>query len=202
MARNHRSTVIIDKDYKTFFHCDDYLHWAHRSDQVLHSTFILALEVKLQLALYQDDEGYDTDNIYDLLPMLKRAAHIHAVTTTNEGSINPSGSQGDSAFIPPLTLTGRAAGSPSYRLAWKCLNFDGIFPTIMGYSGEDEEEEYFPTASRDDESMSQRANTWNVFICIHMAPGKSEASCTTQTTTYPQQYIPKQAAAYPQKYVS
>ena len=25
MARNHRSTVIIDKVYKAFFHCDEYL---------------------------------------------------------------------------------------------------------------------------------------------------------------------------------
>ena len=45
MAGNHRSTVIIDKVYKVFFHCDDYLQWAHKSDQVLHSTFILPLEV-------------------------------------------------------------------------------------------------------------------------------------------------------------
>ena len=53
MVGNHRSTVIIDKVYNAFFHCDDYLHWAHRPDQVLLSMFILALEVKLEIALYQ-----------------------------------------------------------------------------------------------------------------------------------------------------
>ena len=50
---------------KAFLHCDDDLHWAHGLDQVLHSTFILALEVEFELALHQHDEGYDTD-IYDL----------------------------------------------------------------------------------------------------------------------------------------
>ena len=72
MAGNYRSTVIIDKVYKAFFHCDDYLHWAHRPDKVLHYTFILALEVEFKLALHQHDEGYDTDNIYDLPPVLKK----------------------------------------------------------------------------------------------------------------------------------
>ena len=66
MARDHRSTLIIDKIYKAVFHCDDYLHWAHKPDQVLHCTFILSLEVKLELSLHQHNEGYDTDNIYDL----------------------------------------------------------------------------------------------------------------------------------------
>ena len=66
LARNHRSTVIIDKVYKAFFHCDDYLHWVNRPDQILHSSFILTLKVKFELALHQHDEGYDIDNIYDL----------------------------------------------------------------------------------------------------------------------------------------
>ena len=65
MDRNHRSTVIIDKVYKAFFHCDDYLHWAHRPDQVLHSTFILALEVKLELDLHQHGQCCDID-IFDV----------------------------------------------------------------------------------------------------------------------------------------
>ena len=85
MAGNHRSTVVIDKVYKAFFHCDDYLHWAQRPDQVLHSPFTVALAVKSELALHQHDEGYDTDNVYDLPQLLKRTACIHAVITTNKG---------------------------------------------------------------------------------------------------------------------
>ena len=82
MVGNHRSTVIIDKVNKAFYHCDDYLHWARRPDQVLHSTFMLALEAEFELALHQHKEGYDTENIYDLLQPLKRTACIHMVTTT------------------------------------------------------------------------------------------------------------------------
>ena len=78
----------MDKVYKAFFHCNDYLHWIHRPD-------------------------YDNDNIYDLPQMFKRTAHIHVVTTTNEGSIGPSGFQGGAASTSPSTLTERAVGSLS-----------------------------------------------------------------------------------------
>ena len=66
MAENHWSTVIIDKVYKAFFHCNDYSYWAHRPDWVLYSTFMMALEVEYELALHQHDDSYGTDNIYDL----------------------------------------------------------------------------------------------------------------------------------------
>ena len=99
MARNHRSTVIIDKVYKAFFHCPDYLHWAHRPDQVLHSTFVLALQVEFELALHEHYEGYDTDNIYDLPPNAQKN-YLHSCGhSTNEGSINTSGSQGGAVVI-------------------------------------------------------------------------------------------------------
>ena len=121
MARNHRSTVIIDKVYKTFLLCDDYLHWAIRPDQVLHSTFILALEVEFELALHQDNEGYLNDNIHDLPQMLERTAPLHSVTTTDEGSIDPSGFQGGAASTSPLTPTGRAVEPPIPQISSEML---------------------------------------------------------------------------------
>ena len=151
MTRNHRSTVIIDKAYKAFFHCNDYLHWAHRPDQVFHSTFILAPEVEFKLALHQHNEGYDTDNISDLPQLLKRMAHIHVATTTNEDSINPSGFQGGAAPTSPPTLTRKAAESLFHRLAQKCLNFNDIPPTVMECGDEDRMEGYLSTAPLDDE---------------------------------------------------
>ena len=101
MARYHMTTVISDNLYKTFLHCDDYLLWAHRPDQVLHSTFILALEVKFKLALYQLNEGCDTDNIYDLPPVHKISAPVYEVTTTNKHSTDPSGSKGMQQHLCP-----------------------------------------------------------------------------------------------------
>ena len=173
MAGNHRSTVIIDKIYKVFFHCDNYLPWAHRPHQVLHSTFILTLDVEFELALHQYDEDYATDDICDLPKLLKRAAHIYAVTSRNEGSFDTSGCQGGAASIPSSTLTGRTVGCPFYRIAEKCLNFDAMPPPIM--KCDDEEEEYFPTAPLDDRVWSEDP-ILETDVCIHMAPGKSEAS--------------------------
>ena len=185
MARNPRSTVIIGKVYKVFFQCDDYLHWANSPDKVLCSTFILALEVNFELALHQHNEGYDTDNIYDLPPMPKRTACIQAVITTNMSSIDPSGSHGGAVSIPPSTLTGEIGGLLFYRSAQKCLNFNDMPPTIMEFDDQDEEEEYFLRASLDDEVWTEKPVPESN-LCIHMAAGKSEASYTPQTTANPQ----------------
>ena len=178
MAGNHRSTVIMDKVYKAFFHCNDYHYWAHRPDQALHSTFILALEVKFELALHQQNEGYDTDNIYYLPKPLKRPTCSHVVTTKNKGSIDPWGSQGGSACTPPLTRTGRAVEPLSHRLAWKCLNFSDMPPTIMECKDEDKEEEYFPTAPLDEE-VWLKEQIPERDLCIHMAPRRPETNYTS-----------------------
>ena len=76
---------------------------AHGPDQVLHSNFILTMEVEFELVLHQHNEGYATDNNYDLPQLLTRTAHIYVVTSTNEGFFDPSGSQGGAAPIPPLS---------------------------------------------------------------------------------------------------
>ena len=186
MARKHRSTVIIGKVYKVFFHCDDNLHWANRPDKVLHSTYLLALEVEFKLALHLHNEGYDTDNIYDLPPMFKRTAHIHVVTSKNEGSFKPSDSQGGAVSIPLSTSTGRTAGSPFYRSAWK--HIDDMPLPIMECN--DEEEEYFPTATMDD-SVWSKVPKPERDLCIHMAQRCQKLATPPMTTTYPQEPIPE-----------
>ena len=55
---------------------------------------------------------------------------------------------------------------------------------------DDEKEECFPTALLDDEVWSEVPIPERL-LCIHMAPGKSEASYTPQTTAYPQEPLPK-----------
>ena len=97
MARNIQVYSNYRQGLQGIFHCSDYLQWAYRPDQVLLSTFILALELEFELALHQHNEGYDTDNIYNLQsPPQMRVVLI------------PSGSQGGAASTSPLTLTGRA----------------------------------------------------------------------------------------------
>ena len=48
VASNHRSTVILNKVYKAFFHYDDFLHCAYSPDQNLLAMFMLALEIEFE----------------------------------------------------------------------------------------------------------------------------------------------------------
>ena len=70
----------------------------------------------------------------------------------------------------------------------------------MVCNDEDEEKKYLPTAPLDvgvwlKEPILVRD------LCIHMPPGKSEASYNTQTTAYQQEYIPEQTTTYPKEYI-
>ena len=60
MAGTYRSTVFLDRVHTAIFHSEDFLDWAHRPDQILLSTFLLALEIKFEGLLYLHDEGYET----------------------------------------------------------------------------------------------------------------------------------------------
>ena len=72
VARNYRSTIILNKVYKAFFQCDDFLHWVYRPK--LSAMFMLALETEFERALYLHDEGYGIDDNYDLPQPLKKLA--------------------------------------------------------------------------------------------------------------------------------
>ena len=79
VARSERSIMILNKVYKAFFHCEDFLHWAYRPDQILLAMFMLALKIDFERALYPNDEGYETDDDYDLPQPLNKPTNIYAV---------------------------------------------------------------------------------------------------------------------------
>ena len=110
-ARTHKSTMILDKLYKVFFHCDNFLHWAYRPDQKLLATFMLALEIQFERALYLHDEGHKGDD-YDLLQPLHKSTCIYAVCSVTEISFNPEGYQGSTIPIFPSISKGRPAEPP------------------------------------------------------------------------------------------
>ena len=89
VARNHRATIILDKVYKAFFHCKDFIHWTYKPN--LPATFLLALEIKLKRGLYHIDEGYDTDANYHLPQPLKKTANIYVVTAAAKTSFGSTG---------------------------------------------------------------------------------------------------------------
>ena len=172
----------------------------------------MALKVKFELALHQHNEGYDTDNIYDLSQLLKKATNILVVAITNKGSIYSSGSQGGEASTHPLTPTRRAVEPLFHRWAHKYLNFNDMPPTIMECYYQDKEEEYFPTAPLDDEVWLKEPIPERD-LHIRMATRRPETNYTSWTTlnpweyapewtvAYSQEYIPEQAVAYPWKYI-
>ena len=85
-------------------------------------------------------------------------------------------------------------------------------PTIRKCNNGDEDEEYFPTASLDDEERLE-GPIQERDLCIHIVLGRPKTNYTSWTTTYPLEYIPEQnvassqecipeqAAAYPQEYI-
>ena len=62
VAGTYRSTVVLNRVYKAFFHSEDFLHWGHRPDQILLAMLMLALEIKLKQALFLHDIGYKTSD--------------------------------------------------------------------------------------------------------------------------------------------
>ena len=97
------------------------------------------------------------------------------VTSTNEGSFDPSGSQVGAAFIPLSTPTGRTAGLPFYRMVQNALTLMTCPHPSWNAMMEGEEEEYFPTAPLDDEVWSKDPIPERD-LCIHVAPEKSAVS--------------------------
>ena len=69
-----------------------------------------------------------------------------------------------------------------------------MHPATIECNDEDEMEDYLPTAPLNDEVWSKEQKPERN-LCVHMTPGKSEASY--RSTTYPQECIPEQAATYP-----
>ena len=59
VTRTHRAIIILDKVYKAFFHCEDFINWAYKLH--LTHTFVLVLEIEFKRGLYQHDESYDAD---------------------------------------------------------------------------------------------------------------------------------------------
>ena len=110
MARNYRSIIILDKVYKAFVHCDDFLHWAFRAN--LSAMFMLALEIKLEGALYLHNEGYKTDDDYGLPQPLNKPTHINKGPSVAEASFDSVGYQGSTIPASPSTLKRRPADSP------------------------------------------------------------------------------------------
>ena len=88
-ARTHRAMMILNKVYKAFFHCEDFVNWAYK----LHipHTFLLALKIEFERGLHLHDEGCGTDANFDLSQPMKKTTCIYAVTALAETFFSSTG---------------------------------------------------------------------------------------------------------------
>ena len=89
VAGNYRCSVVLNRVYKAFFHCEDFLHCPYGPDQILLATFMLALKIKFERALYIHDEGYEISHDHDLPKPLNKSTHISAVPSAAIASFQP-----------------------------------------------------------------------------------------------------------------
>ena len=96
--------MILKNVYMAFFHCKNFINWAHKLH--LTYTFLLTLEIEFERGLYLHDKGYDTDTNYDLSQPLKRTTDIYVVTAVTENSFYPMGPQESGMYALMSTTKG------------------------------------------------------------------------------------------------
>ena len=169
--------------HKAVFHCDYFLHWAYTPDQHVLATFILALEINFERALYLHDEGYKTGDDYDLPHPLRKSTHIYVEPSVVIASLNPMDYQNQ--WYPPLCQTPKQRPEES-PLHWGWLNLNKS--PLSALDSDDYVEGNFPTAPLDDLVCSKEP-ILDRDLCIHITPEKSEASYPSQIPTPLQESI-------------
>ena len=71
----------------------------YMSDEIVLARIMTVWDLEFERALHYHDEGYDSDNDYDLPGPFVRPVHIHLVSMT-EASLNPVDCKGQK--VPPL----------------------------------------------------------------------------------------------------
>ena len=112
VASTYRSTMVLDRVYKAFFYSEDFLDWAHRPHQILLVTFMMALEIKFERALYLHSESYETSDNYGLPQPLNKFTCIYSVPSAAETSFSPTDCQKPMISTSLSTPKQRSVKSP------------------------------------------------------------------------------------------
>ena len=152
----------------------------HRPDQILLATFMLALEIKFERALYLHDEGYEASDDYDLPQPLNKSTLIYAVPLVATSPFNPTDYQKLMVPISLSTLKWRPVESQLCWVVHKWLNVnDSPLPAV---NSNDDIEDNFPIAPLDDPVWSVKPIP-DRNLYIHMALDKPETSYPSQIPT-------------------
>ena len=74
------------------------------------------------------------------------------------------------------------------QITHRHLSISDVPPPVVDPDGDEEEEEYFPTAPLDDLAWSKKP-TLEKDLCIHMAPKRPDASYSSQTPIQPKESV-------------
>ena len=167
--------MILDKVYKPFFHCEDFMNWVYKLN--LTHMFLLPLEIKFKRELYLHDEGYDTDANYDSPQPFKMTTHIYVVRATAE-----------TAFQTTVYLSSTPKGRPAeptlHWMAHRHLKFGDPPPPAVDPNNNLEEENSYSTPGWI--GLVQGTYTGKD-LCIHIAPRRPEGNYHSDIPTQPQE---------------
>ena len=152
-AGTYRSTVVLNRVYKAFFHSEDFLDWAHIPDQMLLAILMLALEIESERMLYLHNEGSETGDDYGLPQPLNKSIYIYSVLSLAKDSFSFTDYQKPMISTSLLNLKWRQVKSTLHLLVHRQLNFNNLHPSSVDSC--DDAEKNIPTAPLDDPVRSK-----------------------------------------------
>ena len=71
-AESYRSTSMLENIHKAFFNYYQFHTIANMPDEIILARMVITLDLEFERALHYYDEGYESDNDYELLPWITR----------------------------------------------------------------------------------------------------------------------------------
>ena len=121
-------------------------------DEIVFGRIMIAGDFEFERALHYHNEGYDSDNDYDLSSPFMRPVHIYLVLMT-EASLNPMDYRWAQSHTFPSTARQPRDGLPLYQVVGQQFTFCETPTSVM--DSDDDEEEDFPTVELNDQVWSE-----------------------------------------------
>ena len=187
VARNHRSTMILNRFYKAFFHCDGSLViYQTKIFSHIHTGFrhwVSKGTIPHWWRLWSQQQLWSTTATAQIYP------HLCSILS-GWSFLWPLRLPG--ILIPTFSSTqkGRPAKPPLHQMVCRHPNFDDSPPAA--FNSDDDEKEDFPQAHLNDSLWSEKP-ILNRDWCICMSPRTSETTYPSQIPTQPQEPIHESA---------
>ena len=163
----YRATAIISRVHTAFFNYHSFCKVINMSYEIVLARIMTALDLEFERALHHHDEGYESDNDYDLPGPFLRPVCVYLVSMT-EAFLNPKNYKGVQGPTSPSTPSQHRDDLPFCQAVWWWLAFSKTPPSEM--DSDDDEEEDFSTAEFNDPVWSEEPIPKGQQLCIHQIP--------------------------------